>query len=71
MRVQDSLFSVMDKGAGIPEKVLGRLGEPFNASASSGTGLGLAWVKTLCDRNHWNINIATSNEGTRIDVDFS
>lgn len=71
VKVQDSLFSVIDQGPGISEKVLGRLGEPFNASGSSGTGLGLAWVKTLCDRNHWKIKIGSSNEGTRIDVDFS
>lgn len=68
--VNDALFIVKDFGPGIPEKVLSRMGEPFNSSAS-GTGLGLAWVKTLCDRNHWKIKILSSAQGTQIEINFS
>jgi len=69
VKLKGSAFSVLDTGPGIPEKVLKRLGEPFNSSAS-GTGLGLAWVKTLCDRNMWSISVSSSDTGTSVEVIF-
>jgi signal transduction histidine kinase len=63
------LLSVQDKGPGISEKVLSRLGEPFNSGAS-GTGLGLAWVKTLCDRNRWELKVENASPGTAASVNF-
>ncbi|MEZ4814827.1 MAG: HAMP domain-containing sensor histidine kinase [Bdellovibrionota bacterium] len=69
VNVHDAVFSVKDRGEGIPEKVLQRVGEPFNSSAS-GTGLGLAWVKTLCDRNSWQFILESSAEGTVIEIHF-
>jgi signal transduction histidine kinase len=65
-------FRIVDQGKGIPRDVLERLGQPFNTGneESSGTGLGLAWVQTICRRFHWKLNIQSSLQGTEISVDF-
>ncbi len=68
--VHESKLKVVDEGTGIPEKVLNRIGEPFN-SVSYGTGLGLAWVKTLCERHSWEFKVESTPTGTTMQVDFS
>ena len=69
MSLKDRELKIQDFGPGIPEKVLSRVGEPYNAGAT-GTGLGLAWVKTLCDRNDWIFEIESSSTGTTVRVKF-
>ena len=69
VELKNQSLILRDTGPGIPEKVLARIGEPFNASAT-GTGLGLAWVKTLCDRNSWSFKLDSNASGTTITLIF-
>lgn len=65
---------VKDKGPGIPEDVLSRIGSPFNKSVSTrseqkGVGLGLAWVKTICELYQWKFDIQATS-GTHFRISF-
>lgn len=65
---------VEDQGQGLPEKVLKRIGEPFNRGESlqPGHGLGLAWVGSVCRHYEWNWAVESCEpKGTRIRVDFT
>lgn len=60
---------IEDKGPGIPEKVLSRIGEPFNfgeQTASHGTGLGLSWASSICKKYGWKLSISSVPQGTRV-----
>lgn len=49
---QGNQLSVIDRGPGLSAQTLASLGQPFNRGANSnggGLGLGLAWVKTICE----------------------
>lgn len=65
-------ITIEDSGPGFPEPVLSRLGQPFNCGPRvpgvRSTGLGLAWVKTLCDRNSWTLNITRVEHKTRVRI---
>lgn len=66
-------FVVKDHGPGISNDVLARLGAPFNkglgSSVVGGVGLGLAWVKTICDIYGWELEWKNSH-GTEVLVRF-
>nr|WP_295906080.1 HAMP domain-containing sensor histidine kinase [uncultured Bdellovibrio sp.] len=67
-------FQVRDQGEGIPAEVLSRIGSPFNKSANvvrtqKGIGLGLAWVKTICDLYRWQYEFVL-DKGTTFKVSF-
>lgn len=66
-----SEISIADKGAGIPPEVLARIGSPFNKSAHTkkSIGLGLAWIKTICDLYGWNFEFTTT-DGTLLKIKF-
>ncbi len=73
--VGDNQIQVNDRGPGIPESVLENLGSPFNRGPAShkktsSTGLGLAWVHSLCEKYHWILDINSSSEGTKIIIQF-
>lgn len=60
----------------IPEKVLQRLGEPFNSGRIDkikykGIGLGLAWVFSICKRYHWIFNFHHANGKTSAQITFN
>lgn len=63
---------VEDKGPGIPAAVLERLGQPFNRGPRipgvRSIGLGLAWVKLLCDRYGWSLQITRSDDITQVKI---
>ena len=69
-------LSVHDQGAGIPDSVRQRLGEPFNRGESSpsssgkSSGLGLAWVTSICRLYAWKMDVQTSAQGSKITVRF-
>lgn len=69
-RVESARLTVSDQGAGIPEVVLKHLGSPFNRGGRGGSGLGLAWVKSLCEKYDWALDINSSSHGTTIRVSF-
>lgn len=75
-------LTVTDRGAGISEGVIERMGEPFNkGDAISGTqsagdfkrrgsGLGLALVHSVCNLYGWRLDLKTGSEGTRVSIEF-
>ena len=57
---------VEDEGDGISQAVLEKLGQPFNAQEShgqKGTGLGLAWVATICRKYNWSFVLSQRYPG--------
>lgn len=75
LRFANQQFSVTDEGSGIPQDVLDRVGSPFNKGPSTalvetGSGLGLAWVKTIVDLYSWKMTIDSSPKGTRVEISF-
>lgn len=62
---------IKDYGPGISQAVLDRLGEPFNkGSEKEGSGLGLAWVSSICRIYNWQFNVTSNSSGTEIRIDF-
>lgn len=62
-----------DNGPGIPNEVLQNLGRPFNKgpiTEERGTGLGLAWVHTICSKYNWKLEIKSSSSGTHVLIQF-
>jgi two-component system sensor histidine kinase QseC len=76
VEVRERELIVEDKGPGIPKQVIERLGQPFNfgqntyQSKSRGSGLGLAWVKTITRIYGWDLDIQTTGQGTKIRIVF-
>lgn len=67
---------IRDKGPGIDDSILERIGEPFNIGATKshtglkGTGLGLAWVATVAKLYGWKLALNSCPEGTEISIGF-
>jgi len=51
-------LSVIDCGAGFPERILRRAFEPYVTTKAKGTGLGLAVVKKIADEHGTRVDIA-------------
>lgn len=71
----DHKIVVRDYGMGLPQLVKERLGQPFNIGtyngmASTGNGLGLAWVLTVCKLYQWNLAIISESSGTEVSIRF-
>lgn len=72
VEVNSNQLTVRDHGPGIGQDVLDRLGEPFNkGSETQGSGLGLAWVSSICRIYDWNLDIHSSSEGTEIKINLT
>ena len=63
-------FSIEDQGAGVPAKILDRVGEPFlrhddplTSNNSEGSGLGLAITKSLIEKQKGKLRIANGKQG--------
>ena len=54
---------IMDDGAGVAEKDMARLFEPFFTTESSGTGLGLYISKELCHANAASLDSVSAGKG--------
>lgn len=71
---QNSSIHIKDFGSGVPLEVLNRIGSPFNKGSAGGAsqkgiGLGLAWIKTICDLYRWDFQFR-SEKGTTFEVNF-
>lgn len=72
---RDSL-TIEDQGPGLPTKVLDRIGTPFNFGNQQtnptlrGSGLGLAWVRTLCNKYRWKLHFDSRPSGTKAIIHF-
>jgi len=51
-------ISVIDRGCGIPEDIVGRIFDPFFTTRAQGSGLGLAVVKRIVDALRAEISVA-------------
>ncbi|MEO5666496.1 MAG: ATP-binding protein, partial [Bdellovibrionota bacterium] len=64
----------ISNGGNISEKVLARLGEPFNTTdsggQSKGQGLGLAWVFSISRSLGWNFSIRQDGERVVAEIQF-
>jgi PAS domain S-box-containing protein len=65
------LVTIEDKGSGISEEFLTRLGEPFYSSKEKGTGLGLTVSHKIVERHNGAIRF-TSQEGmgTKVEIEL-
>jgi two-component system, NtrC family, sensor kinase len=61
--------TVTDRGAGVPEKLRGRVFEPFFTSRPAGSGLGLAVCKGIVEAHGGTIEVRGAEErGTEVSV---
>lgn len=73
--LQTRRLRVEDQGTGLPASVLERLGSPFNkgpqrAGREKGTGLGIAWVQSVCSLYGWHIDWDSNDSGLVVTVRF-
>jgi PAS domain S-box-containing protein len=63
------VVSIKDKGCGIPEELLPRLGEPFYTLKEKGTGLGLMICHKIIKQHNGKITYYSKvNEGTLVEI---
>ncbi len=64
------ILAVKDKGCGIPQEILAKLGTPFVTTKDTGTGLGLPVCYRVAQRHNAQIDIETSSAGTVFFIKF-
>jgi two-component system, sporulation sensor kinase E len=64
------VLEVQDKGKGIPEEVMDKIGIPFVTTKDGGTGLGLSVCYRIVDRHEGKIDITTGGDGTTVTIKF-
>ncbi|WP_275117857.1 ATP-binding protein [Alkalihalobacterium chitinilyticum] len=61
--------SIEDKGVGMTEEQLSRIGEPFYTTKEAGTGIGLMVTYTIIENHNGKVNVKSKlNEGTTFTV---
>jgi len=67
------VLAITDSGRGIPEKIKGKMFEPFFTSKSKegGTGLGLSIIKSILDDHDSSIALDEANSNTSFTLRFS
>ena len=64
------LLSIEDNGVGIKEANKIKILEPYFTTKKNGTGLGLAISKKIIEDHHGEINIESSEKGTKVKIKF-
>lgn len=68
-------LEIRDYGKGLPNEVQQHLGSPFNRgkpkTTTKSSGLGLAWIHSLCEKYHWPLDIRSSETGTTVTVELA
>ena len=66
------VLQIIDNGFGIPKDKIHKLFEPFYTSKETGTGLGLAVCKSICDSHEATIEFDSEiNCGTTVTIKFN
>lgn len=74
VEIADLHLTVKDSGSAIPQKVLEHLGEPFNFCESNhrkSSGLGLAYVVSVCRIYDWEFEIDPQPQGNAVTIYFA
>lgn len=74
VRIADQAVHVVDTGEGMEADDLARMLKPYERgqSGETGHGLGLAIVQRLCERYHWQLDVASERgKGTQVRVLFN
>jgi len=64
------VLSVQDRGKGIPDEILDKIGTPFFTTKDNGTGLGLATCYSIAARHNATVDFDTGSGGTTFYVRF-
>ena len=64
------LLSIQDNGIGIQKVNKIRVLEPYFTTKKNGTGLGLAISKKIIEDHQGEINIESSDKGTKVNIKF-
>lgn len=73
MSMEDNfiLIEITDEGAGIPEELIPKLGEPFFTTKDKGTGLGLMTSSKIVTAHHGRLQIRSSvGKGTAVSIEL-
>lgn len=71
---EDDKFFVVnidDTGPGFNKAIIDRLGEPFNSTNINGRGLGLYQARIMCQYLGGDLEIKSTNTGSRVSLKFS
>jgi len=68
---KEVILSISDQGNGIPENILDNLGTPFLTTKNTGIGLGLPISYRIATRNHADISVKSSQQGTTFFIHFN
>jgi signal transduction histidine kinase len=72
LEIRKNSVAVSDRGCGMSNEVIDRLGEPFNKGSNAlGHGLGLAWVMSVAKIYGWSVTLNCNGSGTTAEVSFS
>jgi signal transduction histidine kinase len=65
------LLEITDNGIGIPERIIGRIFEPYFTTKDFGSGIGLTLVYKIIKEHKGDITIlSTEGEGTTFTLSF-
>ena len=70
------IIQLNDNGPGIPEKDLPFIFDKFyrvsrkDTEEIEGFGIGLAYVKKICELHHWKINVKNTDNGLQTDIEI-
>lgn len=64
-------ITISDTGSGIEEAIMNKIFEPFFTTKVNGNGIGLAIVKKIADIHEFNLNVISSDIGTKFIISIN